>query len=156
MAEQLTATSNEFLPAVGAGTNILSGSREFSLMCKDTLQGIISGLMMIAGSSQVFFTDVAAYATQLPELLNSSMLESLMVGKGAGGIMLVAAVLLFFSAKRSIARTVGVAGLFGFLTLQNMGVNGGDFLVGLSEGLRVVAGAIDVAASQVAASQIGA
>ena len=111
---------------------------------------------MIAGSSQVFFTDVAAYATQLPELLNSSMLESLMVGKGAGGIMLVAAVLLFFSAKRSIARTVGVAGLFGFLTLQNMGVNGGDFLVGLSEGLRVVAGAIDVAASQVAASQIGA
>ncbi len=105
--------------------NITNGAKEFGLFCKDVTQGLMSGVMAIAGALQLAFEQYAA--SNFTPILNGTSFEGVLDGKSFGVIQIAVAGLLFFSARRGIARTTGLLALFGYIALNNYGVTVDDF-----------------------------
>ena len=138
----LTTNNSAFLDM---GQRLFSESQAFGLFCKDIVQGLLSGLMMIAGSTQLMTGEAIATLAAFPPVLDSAFLQDVLSGRTMGGLEVIVAALLFFSARRGLARTIGVLALVGYLAFQNMGLTGADLLTGASNGLRTLADSLEAA-----------
>ena len=102
------------------GTRIMTDSMKFSLFCKDVVQGLLSGLMVIAGSAQMMVTDYTG--SVLPAGFSGAFFEDLFSGRMMGVMQIAVAALLFISTRRGSARTLGILALLGYVAFHNSGV----------------------------------
>ena len=128
----------------GLGGGPLSNGIGF---CKDTLQGACGGLLTVLGA-----THMSAAQTSLPITTAASnigsitgVLQQLSVGALAGPLELLGGVALFLTARRTIARTLGVLVFIGYLAAR---VNGYE----LSEILTIAASFLAQASEVIYAS----
>lgn len=124
--------------------NQTSSAAEFALFCKDTLQGIVSALLSIVGGVQAF--NAGPLYASIDHDLKTWIIDGLAGSRLIGGIEIAAAALLFLSTTRSIARTLGVVLLLGFIIFQNAGLTGRDIATALSYSFRTVADVFDAGA----------
>lgn len=140
-----TAVLNSDNALFSFGNHLLSDTKEFCFFCKDMMQGLLSGLLMLLGSSQLMASDFASVVATLPSGLDNAVFQELFSGSSVGGLQIAAAVLLFISTKRGIARTIGVLALIALVLMQNSGVSTEEFLTGASDGLRGLADRLESA-----------
>ena len=128
-------------PFAAAGSRFFAGGMEFSLFCKDILQGLFSALMLIVGSGHMMAGDATV---ALPIGLDGAFFDSLFTGRMMGALEIGVAALLFLSTRRGVARTLGVLALLAYIALHNSGVSVGDLTASASAALRDAADALDM------------
>ena len=110
--------------------------------CKDTAQGACAGLLSLLGASHMMGASSAA--TSLGGVQSfSGLLERVASGGFAGPVELLGATVLFFTARRTIARTIGLLLFIGFMAAYVNGYSLVEMLNALSELLRGAAGVLD-------------
>ncbi len=121
-----------------------NGAAGFALFCKDTFQGFMSALLTIVGSIQAFTAGPLYANADLS--FDALIFDGLANSRLVGGVEIIAAALLFLSTTRSIARTLGVVLILGFIMVQNAGLSGHDITSALSHSFRAVADVFDAGA----------
>lgn len=109
--------------------------------CKDTAQGACAGLLSLLGASHIMGPSSAAAFGGVQSI--SGLLERVASGGFAGPVELLGATVLFFTARRTIARTIGLLLFIGFMAAYVNGYSMQEMLTALSELLRGVAGVLD-------------
>lgn len=141
------------LDAPRGGRGFLRRPRAFTLFCKDVLQGLLSGVFLLSGMASMAPED--GLISQLAHLEVAGV--SPFTGETmAGGLQILAAALLFVSARGGVARTLGLTALIGYLALQHAGFMGDDFLAGASDGLRRLADTLEAASASMIDAASGA
>lgn len=131
--------------AFALSPQIMTNTKEMGLFCKDVLQGLLSGVMVVSGSTHLMASDLV---NVLPAALNGSFLEGgslagLLQGQSMGVLQLLIAALLFVSTRRGIARTLGILALVAYLGANSAGLMVQDFTVAASSALRGLANMIE-------------
>ena len=140
MTAQITAASTN--PFFAAGERFTRNGVEFSLFCKDVLQGLVSALMLIVGTGHMMAEDAALSIA--PAGLDGAFFEALLSGRMMGALEIGVAALLFLSTRRGVARTLGVLVLLGYVGFHNTGLTAGDLLSGASSTLFRLAEALEM------------
>ncbi|MEL7486380.1 MAG: hypothetical protein AAGJ87_04070 [Pseudomonadota bacterium] len=138
-AEFAPAAAN---PVFAAGSRFIENSREFSMFCKDAVQGLVSALMLIVGSGHMM-TEGATLAN-LPVGLDGAFLENLLSGRTMGALEIMVAGLLFLSTRRGVARTLGVLALLSYIGFHNTGLSVDDLISSASSALHQIADALEM------------
>jgi len=95
---------------------------------KDAIQGSCSGLLALVGASQLTGASVgiATVGSEIESL--NGLWQSLSASGLAGPVELFAGVVLFFAARRTIARTVGLIAFIAFVVAYAQGYTATDML----------------------------
>ncbi len=112
-------------------------------VCKDTVQGACAGLLGFLGATHMTGAPagVAEIHSQIPWL--DAIWGSLSAGGLAGPIELIGGLVLFFAARRTIARTVGLMLFVAYLVAYANGYSAADILTALSDLLAAAAVRLD-------------
>ena len=112
--------------------------------CKDTMQGACAGILALLGGTHVTATSapgVIAPGGGFASL--GGVLENLAAGGLTGPIELLGGIALFFAARRTIARTLGLLGFIAFIVAYVNGYQLPEMLSAASDLLGRIAGALD-------------
>ena len=111
--------------------------------CKDTVQGACAGLLSLLGATHILTgSNGVAGPVAGPESF-AAVLERFAAGGLAGPVELIGAVVLFLTARRTIARTLGLLLFIGFIAAYMRGYSVPDILTALSALLEGAAGALE-------------
>ncbi len=132
--------------ALGFGASVFGAqftdrSIEASKFCKDVIQGLLSALMLIAGSTSL--TAGEALAAAIPAGFEGSALEAVFSGRVMGAMEIAVAVLLFIATRRGIARTLGVMALIAYVAAHGSGLTAADIASATSALLTMLAERLD-------------
>ncbi len=111
-------------------------------VCKDTAQGACAGLLSLLGASHIMGASSSVASVSGVQSF-SGLLEQVASGGLAGPVELLGATVLFFTARRTIARTIGLLLFIGFMTAYANGYSMPEMLTALSELLKGAAGVLD-------------
>lgn len=111
--------------------------------CKDALQGACSGLLGLLGA-----THMTGAPTGFAELHSEiawidGIWSAFSAGGLAGPVELIGAVALFFAARRTVSRTIGLLLFVGFVTAYSNGYSASEMLSALSDLLAGLAQRLD-------------
>lgn len=109
---------------------------------KDTAQGACSGLLSLLGATHMMGAPTALAPANGFQSFHG-ILERLASGGLAGPAELAGAVVLFLTARRTIARTLGVLLFIGFMAGSANGYTFSEMLTTLSDLLKGAAGVLD-------------
>lgn len=113
--------------------------------CKDGFQGACSGLLGLLGATHM--TGAPAGFAQLHS--NISWLDTIWSSISAGGLAgpaeLLGGAALFFAARRTVARLLGLLAFVAFISAYANGYSASDILSALADVLTQIAGALDPA-----------
>ncbi len=110
--------------------------------CKDTAQGACAGLLSLLGASHILAPSSAAASLGGVQSI-TGLLERAASGGFAGPVELLGATVLFLTARRTIARTIGLLLFIGFMAATVNGYSMQEMLTVLSDLLRAAAGLLD-------------
>lgn len=112
-------------------------------ICKDGLQGACSGLLGLLGATHMTGapTGFAELHSEVPWL--DAVWSSISAGGLAGPVELLGGIALFFAARRTVSRTVGLLLFIGFIVAYVNGYSASDMLTAVSEILATVAQRLD-------------
>ena len=101
--------------------------------CKDGFQGACAGLLGLLGATHMTGapSSFGALHSEVPWI--DAVWSSISAGGLAGPAELLGGVVLFFAARRTIARTLGLLLFVGYLWAYVNGLTAVDMLTGLSE-----------------------
>jgi len=109
---------------------------------KDSVQGSCSGLLALLGASHMSGAP-GGFATISSDVGTlGAFWQSLSATGLAGPVELLAGIVLFFAARRTIARTLGLLAFVGFIAAYANGYNTSDMLGVLASLLEGAAGAL--------------
>lgn len=109
---------------------------------RDTAQGACAGLLSLLGASHIMGSSSAAASLGGVQSM-SGLLERVASGGFAGPVELLGATVLFFTARRTIARTIGLLLFIGFMAAYVNGYSMQEMLTVFSDLLRAAAGLLD-------------
>ena len=114
----------------------------------DAVRGMCAGLLALLGGMHI--TGAAAPAASYDAGFEplSGLLQQLSVTGFSGPAELIGGVILFLTARRAIARTLGLLAFIAFLLAYANGYSLSDMLTALSSLLAWASGALDQAAVQ--------
>lgn len=136
-----TATNSLNFGAGILGERLAHQSLEAGMFCKDILQGLLSAVMLIAGSTSMMAGD--AIVNAIPAGFEGSALEGIFTGRTMGLMEIGVAVLLFVATRRGIARTLGVMALIAFVAVNGSGLTTNDLAASASTALHGLADTLD-------------
>lgn len=110
--------------------------------CKDTAQGACAGLLSLLGASHLLGAPSSVASVGGVQSF-SGLLERFATGGFAGPVELIGATVLFLTARRTIARTIGLLLFIGFMAAYVNGYSLAEMLSALSELLRGAAGVLE-------------
>ncbi|MEM8771039.1 MAG: hypothetical protein AAGD92_05235 [Pseudomonadota bacterium] len=112
-----------------AGESPVVGAAGF---CKDTAQGACSGLLGLLGATHMTGarTGIAEIQGTVPYI--DSIWSALAAGGLAGPVELLGGVALFFAARRTFARTIGLLAFIAYIVAYMNGYTATDMLSAVS------------------------
>ncbi len=122
-----------------------AGFRGLFGFCKDGVQGACAGLLGLLGATHMTgapegFAELHSHVAWL-----DTIWSSISAGGLAGPVELIGGVALFFAARRTIARLLGLLLFVGFVTAYANGYSASDMLGFLANLLAQAAGALEPA-----------
>ena len=110
--------------------------------CRDTAQGACAGLLSLLGATHMMNATGAGAPSVAPQSL-TGLLEGMAASGIAGPVELIGAAVLFFTARRTIARTLGLLLFVGFMAATANGYSITEMLTLLSDVLKGAAGVLE-------------
>lgn len=128
----------------GEYAGFLSGPvRGLMGMFKDATQGACSGLLSFLGAMHITGVETGVGTLRSEIGFLDDIWQSVSAGGMAGPVELFAGAALFFAARRTISRTLGLLLFVGFIAAYANGYSAADMLKTLSNLLQTAAGALD-------------
>lgn len=112
-------------------------------MVKDAMQGACAGLLSFLGAMHLTGVERGAGTLRSEIDFLDNIWQSVSVGGLAGPIELLGGAALFFAARRTISRTLGLLLFVGFIAAYANGYSAADMLNALSGLLQGAAGVLD-------------